>query len=117
MGATGRVQYYYARSLRKRTLAPSAAHDRSAEAFLLRAVEIKPEFTDAHYELGLLYWDLQEDTKAIAQLEIAVKQRPSFLQAHYHLAQLYKKSGRADLARREFALIEELKAKITVRTQ
>jgi tetratricopeptide (TPR) repeat protein len=104
------AQYYYALSLRKRTIAPSAAHDRSAESFLLRAVEIKPDFTDAHYELGLLYRDLQEDTKAIAQFEIAVKQRPSFLQAHYHLAQLYKKTGRADLARREFARIEELKA-------
>jgi tetratricopeptide (TPR) repeat protein len=105
------AQYYYALSLRKRTVAPSAAHDRSAEAFLLRAVQIKPEFTDAHYELGLLYRDLQEDTKAIAQLEIAVKQRPSFVQAHYHLAQLYKKSGQPDLARREFARIEELKAR------
>jgi Tfp pilus assembly protein PilF len=77
---------------------------------LLRAIELRPGFTDAHYELGVLYQDLQEDRKAIGQLEIAVKQRPNFVQAHYHLAQLYKRVQRPDLARQEFSRIEALKA-------
>lgn len=103
--------YYYALSLRKRTTAPSVVNNHAAEPYLLRAVELKPEFTDAHYELGLLYQDLEQDKKALEQLEIVVKQRPSFLQAHYHLARLYKKDGRADLARQEFSRIEALKAR------
>jgi tetratricopeptide (TPR) repeat protein len=102
--------YYYALSLRKRTTAQSPANDRAAERYLVRAVSLKPDFTDAHFELGSLYQDLQQDRKAIEQFEIAAKQRPNFLQAHYRLAFLYKKDGHADLARQEFSRIETLKA-------
>ena len=99
------ASYYYALSLRKRTL------NREAEHYLLHALGLQPNFTDAHYELGLLYQEQRESAKAIAQLQIAAKQRPDFLQAHYHLAQLYKKIGKTDLANAEFARTEELKAK------
>jgi Tfp pilus assembly protein PilF len=102
--------YYYALSLRKQTVTPSVANDHAAEPYLLRAVELKPDFSNAHYELGLLYQDLGREKKAVEQFEIAVKQRPAFLQAHYHLARLYKKTGRTDSARREFSLVEALKA-------
>jgi tetratricopeptide (TPR) repeat protein len=104
------AQYYYALSLRKRTAAPSTDNDRVAEPYLLRAIELNPDFTDAHYELGLLYQDLGENRKAIGQLEIAIKHRPNLVQAHYHLAQLYKKVGRPDLAGQEFSRFEALKA-------
>jgi len=105
------ADYYYALSLRKRTAAQSAANDRSAEPYLLRAIDLKPDFTDAHYELGVLYQDLQENKKAIQQFEIAAEQRPDFLQAHYRLARLYGKEGKPDLARQEFSRIQALKAK------
>jgi tetratricopeptide (TPR) repeat protein len=103
------AQFYYGLSLRKRNAAQSAANDREAETYLARAIEIQPDFTDAHFELGVLYQDLQEDHRAIAQFEIATKQRPDFLQAHYRLAQLYKKTGNTALARKEFSRIEALK--------
>ena len=105
------AQYYYALSLRKRTVSQSAADARAAEPYLLHAVALKPDFTDAHYELGVLYQDLRENKKAIEHLEIATRQRPNFLQAHYHLARLYDKEGRADLARQEFSRIAALKGK------
>lgn len=104
------AEYYYALSLRKRATSPSKTNDQAAEPFLLRAVELNPDFTDAHYELGALYQDLQQDRKAIQQFEIAAKQRPAFLQAHYHLAQLYNKNGALELARQEFSRIQALKA-------
>jgi tetratricopeptide (TPR) repeat protein len=104
------AQYYYALSIRKRTVSQSAASAHAAEPYLLHAVELKPDFTEAHYELGILYQDLYENRKAIEQFEIATKQRPNYLQAHYHLARLYDKEGKVDLARREFSRIETLKA-------
>jgi len=104
------AEYYYGLSLRKRTLAPSKVNNQAAEPYLLRAVDLKPDFADAHYELGRLYQDLQEDGKAIQEFEIAARQRPTFLHAHYHLAQLYRKGGKEGLARKEFSRIEALKA-------
>ncbi len=97
--------YYYGLSLHKRNM------NREAEYQLQHALALQPGFTDAHYELGVLYQDQHEPAKAITQFEIATKQRPEYLQAHYHLAQLYKKAGKTALANSEFGQIEELKAK------
>ncbi len=103
--------YYYGLSLRKREGAASSdAYNREAERYLRQAILLKPDLTDAHYELGVLYQDKQEDERAIGQFEIAIKQKPDFLQAHYRLAQMYKKIGKDALASREFAVIERLKA-------
>ncbi|MGH9696618.1 MAG: tetratricopeptide repeat protein, partial [Bryobacteraceae bacterium] len=93
------ANYYYALSLQAR-----------GESYLQKAVQLDPAFTDAHYHLGLLYEDAGATGKAMAQYEIVIRQRPGFSQAHYHLARLYQKSGKSDLARKEFALLETLKA-------
>jgi tetratricopeptide (TPR) repeat protein len=111
------AQYYYGVALRKHNLAPSSAHDREAEPYLARAVQLKPDFPEAHFELGTLYQDRGEDAKAIRQLEIATLQRPQFLPAHYRLARLYQKVGRRDMARHEFARIEELKERVAKSAQ
>lgn len=104
------AQYYYGLSLRRRTVTQSSENDRLAEGYLVCAVQLKPEFTDAHYELGVLYQDLRQDKKAIEQFEIATRLQPDLVKAHYRLAQLYKRGGRGDLAEKEFARIELLKA-------
>ena len=107
------ANYYYALSLRKRSAAGGDAD--SAEPYLLKAVKLAPAFTDAHFELGLLYEDKQANVKAIEEYEIAIRQRPDFLKAHYHLARLYSKTGKAVSARRELAAVEALKAKTSSR--
>jgi tetratricopeptide (TPR) repeat protein len=93
------ANYYYALTLGKR-----------GESYLLKALQLDPTLTDAHYQLGLLYEDIGARGKAVAQYEIAIRQRPGFSQAHYHLARLYQKSGKLDLAQKEFALLKMLKA-------
>ena len=107
------ANYYYALSLRKRSSAGGDAD--SAELYLLKAVKLAPAFTDAHFELGLLYEDKQANVKAIEQYEMAIQQRPDFLKAHYHLARLYSKTGKAASARRELTAVEALKAKTNSR--
>lgn len=98
------ANYYYALTLSKRD--PGAA-----EAHLLKAIQLKPDFAEAHLELGLLYEAEKRDSKAIPQYELAVKCQPNLVKAHYRLARLYQKSGRAVLAQKEFDTVKALKDK------
>lgn len=77
--------------------------------YLQKAIQLDPASTDAHYHLGVVLEGAGESGKAIAQYEIVIRQRPGFSQAHYRLARLYQKSGKPDLARKEFALLKALK--------
>jgi tetratricopeptide (TPR) repeat protein len=106
------ANYYYALSLRKRALSPSSAGSQSeAENFLLRAVKLNPAHADAHYELGLLYEDEKQDTKAIYEYQLATRLRSDLSKAHYHLGRLYQKNGQPALAQKELDAFEALKAK------
>jgi tetratricopeptide (TPR) repeat protein len=105
------AEYYYALSLMNRSAVPSGESNRATEVHLLRAIQLKPDFPDAHYELGVLYQGEGDYKKAAAQLEISAAQQPAHLQVHYHLAQVYQKLGRADLARREFATLKAEKTR------
>jgi tetratricopeptide (TPR) repeat protein len=101
------ANYYYALSLRKGSHASQA----DAEALLLRAVKLNPAYTEAHYELGLLYEDGGQDAKAIQEFQLAIKARSDFSKAHYRLGRLYQKHGQPALAQKELDAFEALKAK------
>lgn len=102
------ANYYYALSLRKRAL--GGLTEQKAEVSLRRAVQADPEFTAAHFQLGLSYEDRGAFNEAIAQYQIAIRQEPSLEKAHYRLARLYAKEGKTAAARVEFAVVEKLKA-------
>ena len=104
------ANYYYALSLR-RFPSDSNGGRRGAEKFLLRAVQLKPDFADAHYELGLLYDEQSHTSLAVREYELATRQRADFAKAHYRLAQLYRKQGLEEQARKEFRTFERLTAK------
>lgn len=104
------ANYYYGLSLRKRTSGGSANAKR-AETHLLRAVQLRPRWAEAHFELGLLYEDQQEDQKAIREYEAATRLGPEIAKAHYRLAALYRKSGQNDLAQRELRAFQALQGK------
>lgn len=98
------ANYYYALSLRKTS-------SQSAEEYLLKAVRLKPDFAEAHFELGTLYEEEARNSQAVVEFETATNLRPSFAKAHYHLARLYQRAGRRELAQREFRAFEALKNK------
>jgi tetratricopeptide (TPR) repeat protein len=103
------ANYYYALSLRKRSLGGDLrARQKMTESHLVKAVKLKPDFADAHYELGLLYEDEGRDLEATRQYEMAVKYAPNLAKAHYRLARLYKKSGHELLAQKEFQTLKAL---------
>ncbi|MBV9677198.1 MAG: tetratricopeptide repeat protein [Acidobacteriaceae bacterium] len=103
------ANYYYALSLRTRaTGGGSTQANQQAKALLLQAVRDKPEFAEAHYQLGLLYQDESQAPQAIGEYQTAVRLRPDLKNAHYRLAQLYAKQGRPDLARSEYEAVKRL---------
>ncbi len=102
--------YYYALSLRGRNVPSPAGQDMAqAETLLKRAVKLDPNFAEAHYELGLLYEDEQQEAGAMREFELAVRLRPDFAKAHYRLARIYRKQGKSDLAEKEYRAFEALK--------
>jgi tetratricopeptide (TPR) repeat protein len=104
------ANYYYALSLRQQNLnTDDKAGQQGAEAHLIKAVTLKPDFPDAHYQLGLLYEDEARETEAIHQYALAAKYQPTLVKAHYHLARLYQRAGQEALAKREFQVLKTLK--------
>jgi tetratricopeptide (TPR) repeat protein len=106
------ANYYYALSLRGRTAQRNSADaNRHAADLLRKAIKLKPDWADAHYQLGLLYEDQAVLNDAIREYQAAVRLQPSLATAHYRLAQLYKKKGQQELAQSEFRVFEALKGK------
>src|SRR5262249_45517469 len=84
------ASYYYALGLRK---SRRPADLPRIEYLLKHAIELNPEFTEAHLELGALYADEGSFSPAIEQYKEAIRLRPDLASAHYRLAQLYLRSG------------------------
>lgn len=105
------ANYYYALSLRKRSLTAGADEsNKEAEQFLLRAVGLNPQYAEAHFELGLLYEDEKQDANAIREYQVTIKLGgPS--KAHYRLGRLYQKDGQPGMAQKELDAFEALNKK------
>jgi tetratricopeptide (TPR) repeat protein len=78
-------------------------HDEEAIEHLKRAVELSPDFAEAHYRLGLAYnatKQAEEADKAFAEAvkayEKIVKQEPKNSDAYYFLGLCYEKLGKYD---------------------
>src|ERR1700722_5000009 len=104
------ANYYYALSLRKRTLTPELNDaDGKVESLLKKAVALRPDFGDAHFQLGLLYSDKRQTANAVREFEEAIRLRPDLRAAHYRLAQLYAEQGKAELSRKQFQVLKSLR--------
>jgi tetratricopeptide (TPR) repeat protein len=103
------ANFYYALSMRRRSSGGAPAHNKQAEKYLRNAVDLSPQWSDAHYELGLLYDDESRTDDAIREYRSAVQLQPGLAKAHYRLARLYQKEGQTQLAQAEFHAYETAK--------
>ncbi|MGA9527212.1 MAG: sulfatase-like hydrolase/transferase [Terriglobales bacterium] len=74
-----------------------------AAQHLHKAIELQPDSTWAHYEIGATLLQAGDFKTAAIHLEIATSRLPHFAPAHAALAQAYEHLGRAEDAERERA--------------
>jgi tetratricopeptide (TPR) repeat protein len=106
------ASYYYAVSLRRRTNGQlNPASEKEAQDLLEHSVKVDPNFADAHFELGLLYEDENQDGKAIQEYLSAIKLKPAVDKFHYRLARLYQRDGNSERSAVEYRKFQQLKAR------
>ena len=69
--------------------------------YLRRAIELQPDSTWAHYEMGSSLLKTDDFKTAVVHLEIVSSRLPEFAEAHSLLAQAYEHLGRTEDAKRE----------------
>ena len=106
------ANYYYAVSLLKQRKNPEDTQTAGqVESLLEKAVRLDPKLGDAYLQLGILYADQQDFSRAIVFYQNAVTASPELEQAHYRLAQAYRRTGEKVKAQQELELYQELSEK------
>ena len=78
------------------------------KSLLQRAVRLDPGLGPAYLQLGILYSEQNDLTKAIAAYEKAIEVNPQLEAAHYRLAQAYRQAGDKLKAQQESQRFEQL---------
>jgi tetratricopeptide (TPR) repeat protein len=103
------ANYYYAVSLWKRRKGPQDTETSAqVKSLLQRAVRLDPGLGAAYLQLGILYSEQNDLTKAIAAYEKAIEVNPQLEAAHYRLAQAYRQAGDKLKAQQESQRFEQL---------
>jgi tetratricopeptide (TPR) repeat protein len=114
------ANYYYAVSLWKQSAGGGDAardNERSTrmEALLQKAVRLDPKLGAAYLQLGILYSQREDFSRAIAAYQKAIEVSPegdaTLEEAHYRLAQAYQRTGDKAQAKVQLQLHDELAKK------
>ncbi len=73
-----------------------------AAAILQKAVAVKPDFADAHYNLGNAFMEQGLIDAAIASYVQSIALQPGFLKAHFNIGNAYRELGRLDEAAQSY---------------
>ena len=102
------ANYYHALSLWKESrLNPHHPDDGNIERLLEKAVRLDPKLGVAYLQLGIVYGDRGDTTRAVINLVKAAEANPELPDAHYRLARAYSLLGEKAKSRHELALYEE----------
>jgi Tfp pilus assembly protein PilF len=102
------ANYYYALALSRRNDADDLAH---AESLLEKAVRLDPKLAAAYLQLGILYSQRSDSSKAISAYREAIEANPELVAAHYRLAQAYSRNGEKSKAQAELQIYDQLSKK------
>jgi len=104
------ANYYYAVSLWKRRSGPQDLKTTTqVESLLEKSVELDRTLGLGYLQLGILYGERQELSRAISCYEKAIVAAPRLEEAHYRLAELYRFTGEDGKAREQLRAFEEIK--------
>jgi tetratricopeptide (TPR) repeat protein len=103
------ANYYYGVNLWKRRKGPEDAQSvTQAEAHLTRAVQLDPKLGMGYLQLGVLYAEGKDFSRAISSYQSAIQANPQLEEAHYRLAQTYKRTGEKDKAEEELRIYNSI---------
>jgi tetratricopeptide (TPR) repeat protein len=103
------ANYYYAMSLWKARKSPDDVSDLPrTKALLEKAVQLDPNLGPAYLQLGILYAEQKDSSRAIAAYRQAIAATPRLEEAHYRLAQLYRQMGETAQAQAELQLYAQM---------
>jgi predicted Zn-dependent protease len=96
--------FYYGKIIEKMN---DGRQEQAIEA-LRKAVQLRPEFAEGHYELARALEHAGRSAEAIAEYKASVERDPALAESQYRLSVLYRKQG--DIARADLALAAFKKA-------
>ncbi len=103
------ANYYYGVNLWKRRKGPDDVETvAQAESLLKRAVQLDPKLGVGYLQLGVLYSERRDFSRAIASYQDAVQASPQLEEAHYRLAQAYKRTGEKAKAEEELQRYDQI---------
>lgn len=106
----GRAFYYYAVSLWKSKREQDTNLDVGQIEFLLKkSISLEPDLPEAHLQLANLYSDQKKYAESIPEYLRARELNPDWADVPYRLAQAYVRTGRKDLAQKEFTIYQQLR--------
>ena len=73
-----------------------------------QAIQKDPDFWEAYYNLGIVYFNEENYNKALEQFDKVIKALPNFSKPYYGRGLIYLKQGRYDLALKDFERVKEL---------
>ena len=78
--------------------------------FLKQSVALAPDYPDSQFELGNVYFEMEQWKDAIACYEKAVQLKPNLVEAHYRLFRTYRRAGEPRQADRSRQIYQKLQA-------
>jgi tetratricopeptide (TPR) repeat protein len=103
------ANYYYGVNLWKRRRGPDDVETAAqAESQLHRAVQLDPTLGTGYLQLGIIYSERQDFSRAISNYQLAIQASPQLEETHYRLAQAYKRTGEKAKAEDELKLYNQI---------
>lgn len=103
------ANYYYAVSLWKGRKGPEDGETLArVQSLLDKSVHLDPRLGLGYLQLGILYSERKDFSKAISAYQQTIELNPSLEEAHYRLAQAYRQTGQKLQAHEEFAVYDQI---------
>lgn len=105
------ANYYYAIGLLRAKQSAGALDDASSaqiQALLQKAALLDPRLGVAHLQLGILFAQRGDCSRAISAYQKAIEASPGLEETHYRLAQAYQRTGEEAKAKEQLQLHEQL---------